>query len=43
MNQFEIAIPVEKSFFSEEPMFLYDYKSLNIIDVNNCAITKYGF
>jgi len=43
MNQFKPASSTEKSFFSEEPMFLYDYKSLQIIDVNSCALDKYGF
>jgi PAS domain S-box-containing protein len=43
MNQFKPASSIEKSFFSEEPMFLYDYKSLQIIDVNICALYKYGY
>lgn len=31
------------SFFSDEPMFLYDYHSLEIIDVNDACLKKYGF
>lgn len=31
------------SFFSDEPMFLYDYYGFKILDVNQSAITEYGF
>lgn len=31
------------SFFSDEPMFLYDYNGFNILDVNQSAISRYGF
>lgn len=31
------------SFFDDEPMFIYDYNTYQILDVNNCAVNKYGF
>ena len=33
----------EKMFFSKEPMFLYDYYTFDIIDVNQSATDVYGF
>lgn len=31
------------SFFDKEPMFIYDYYSYHIVDVNAKAVEKYGF
>lgn len=31
------------TFFDDEPLFLYDYHTLDIVDVNKASIQKYGF
>ena len=31
------------SFFDDEPMFIYDYNTYQILDVNKCAENIYGF
>ncbi len=33
----------KKTFFDEEPIFLYDTDTLAIIDANSCAIDQYGY
>lgn len=32
-----------ETFFDNEPMFLYDYYSLKIVDVNSACLAKYGY
>lgn len=31
------------SFFDDEPMFVYDYNTYKILDVNKCAVSIYGY
>ncbi|HKK47249.1 MAG TPA: PAS domain S-box protein [Balneolaceae bacterium] len=31
------------SFFKEQPIFILEHDSLDIIDVNDCAVNKYGY
>ena len=36
-------VDFKSDFFNREVMFLYDYYSLEIVDANENALTKYGY
>jgi PAS domain S-box-containing protein len=43
MKKSDKSILKETHFFKNEPMFLYDYYSFDIVDANDVAIDKYGY